>query len=1028
MKRIGSVIALMVLAMPAWAQGSRHDDIVFGPAGHPLANATVTVCVATATGAPCSPLAQLYTDDTLSVGAPNPLQTDGLGNYHFYAAPGRYQIQFSGAGVQGGVTMNDIILPSDPSSPVFSSVSTSGAISAQTMSLGGNLSVSGNAAVNGSLTVSGGPVPSTAVANNWTAPQVFTSGPYFRSGSPWFDVKGFCASGSQQQTTGSITGGQATLALASAIDFAACPTGSGQPGEGITIYHAGPAPTIAAPTAVSITPVGGTATTAYGYQLVANDYAGGVTAPTTALTISNGEPLGSLSATIYNNVCFTTSAGAESYTLYRSVSGGAYAYLSTFFDSTPPSIAYCFHDTNSNNNGQTWGTGTSTVPDWGSSTVPSAAADDWCQTTIASGAGTASLTLSANCPNSATGKIVKHDDTPAIQAAVNACNVASGGVVYFPVSGNFNMGNINWPDTRAGRGWIILDLVGQLTITYPITFGSPAGGGRSQNFFRITGNGGTTATGNNSSQFPFMNSGHINSGFVSPVIHTVYQNATSLAPFVFDNLSIFNRGIGGGDGIVSEGGNSSGLTIKNVDVAVTGTGLKIGYGGIAGGANGPCTGGGGFGAYVDHSTFTSYFAGDALTNCDGWDIDLTFGMAYFDTVTLVGQGIHTMGMGTTEWDHIYQESGSTLGFITWDTSAGTCTPTCGLNTFRHVEISDSGGGANAYFINTVNGTSTPANTGIDLEEVEGITTQLVAGTTPIASCTVIQNGPITPDQAVGGCTVSSGMINGRFAATGGGHQINAPANMLAGSGLTPFYSLSLGGTSGLTPLGIQGPTGYTGDYLDVLDPSSNIGGTVTKQVILDGNYIWHAYGFQQNTASTQSNWFGPLGNFVGGTTAELSASGSNSALGLKVSGSGDPLFIYDTSGSLQSFFSAAGAFSTAKAITSTLAAGTAPLVVASTTPVANLTAQYAQSTQFTGTASAIGGSSLTAGQCASGTVTITGATTSMSVAVSPATDPGTGFTWEGFISAANTVTVRVCNVTGGALTPASSAYNVRVIQ
>jgi len=145
--------------MPAWAQGSRHDDIVVGAAGHALAAATVTVCVATATGIPCSRLAQLYMDDTLSVAAPNPLQTDGLGNYHFYAAPSRYQIQFSGTGVQGSVTMPDVILPNDPSSPTFSSVSTSGAISARALSLGGNLSVSGNAAVSGALTVDGGPVP-----------------------------------------------------------------------------------------------------------------------------------------------------------------------------------------------------------------------------------------------------------------------------------------------------------------------------------------------------------------------------------------------------------------------------------------------------------------------------------------------------------------------------------------------------------------------------------------------------------------------------------------------------------------------------------------------------------------------------------------------------------------------------------------------------------------------------------------------------------------------------------------------------
>jgi hypothetical protein len=52
----------------------------------------------------------------------------------------------------------------------------------------------------------------------------------------------------------------------------------------------------------------------------------------------------------------------------------------------------------------------------------------------------------------------------------------------------------------------------------------------------------------------------------------------------------------------------------------------------------------------------------------------------------------------------------------------------------------------------------------------------------------------------------------------------------------------------------------------------------------------------------------------------------------------------------------------------------------------------------------------------------------MSSAVSPATDPGTGFVWEGFVSAANTVTVRVCNVSGSTATPTASAYNVRVIQ
>ena len=91
------------------------------------------------------------------------------------------------------------------------------------------------------------------------------------------------------------------------------------------------------------------------------------------------------------------------------------------------------------------------------------------------------------------------------------------------------------------------------------------------------------------------------------MIHSIYGGGP-LYPLVFDHISIFNRGRGGGDGIVSDGGNSGGLYINNVDISTTGTPLKVGYGGIGGGASGPCTAGGGFGVYVDHSTFNSAFS------------------------------------------------------------------------------------------------------------------------------------------------------------------------------------------------------------------------------------------------------------------------------------------------------------------------------------------------------------------------------------------------------------------------------------
>ena len=134
----------------AHAQGSRKDDIVLGPTGHPVPGATVTVCQATATGTPCSPLAIIYTDATLTVSAANPLQTDGLGNYHFYAPSGRYVIQISGPTITGTQTYRDVIL-----APDSSTLGSGSDISAFSLALGGNLNVAGNATINGTLTASG---------------------------------------------------------------------------------------------------------------------------------------------------------------------------------------------------------------------------------------------------------------------------------------------------------------------------------------------------------------------------------------------------------------------------------------------------------------------------------------------------------------------------------------------------------------------------------------------------------------------------------------------------------------------------------------------------------------------------------------------------------------------------------------------------------------------------------------------------------------------------------------------------------
>lgn len=89
------------------------------------------------------------------------------------------------------------------------------------------------------------------------------------------------------------------------------------------------------------------------------------------------------------------------------------------------------------------------------------------------------------------------------------------------------------------------------------------------------------------------------------------------------------------------------------------------------------------------------------------------------------------------------------------------------------------------------------------------------------------------------------------------------------------------------------------------------------------------------------------------------------------------------------------------------------------------TATTSTSLSLTGVSSSIGGGALLAGACASTTVSITGATTSMPATAGPNTYPGDGTTWLAYVSSSNTVTVKVCATI--ALTPTASTYNVRVI-
>lgn len=202
-----------LLAPTLAAQGSRKDDIVFGPSGHPVAGATVRVCQSTATGTPCAPLAAVYTDATLTTTSANPFQTDGIGNYHFYAPAGRYLLQISSPQINGTVTYPDVILPSD-----VSSTGAGNDISAFGLTLGGNLSVGGNATVSGTLTTTnfdpGAFTPSTLQVSGdgcFGGPR-----PYLDVTCPTFGARG---DGGSLSATCSITASSKSLVCTSNPGF-----------------------------------------------------------------------------------------------------------------------------------------------------------------------------------------------------------------------------------------------------------------------------------------------------------------------------------------------------------------------------------------------------------------------------------------------------------------------------------------------------------------------------------------------------------------------------------------------------------------------------------------------------------------------------------------------------------------------------------------------------------------------------------------------------------------------------------------
>lgn len=107
MKATIRFLIMFLIAVPSlFAQGARKDDISLvnnGGIAFIGTGSTVRVCTQPASGTPCTPLANIYSDSALTQQITNPFPTDSNGNYFFYALPGIYDIQVTPI---GGSTQN----------------------------------------------------------------------------------------------------------------------------------------------------------------------------------------------------------------------------------------------------------------------------------------------------------------------------------------------------------------------------------------------------------------------------------------------------------------------------------------------------------------------------------------------------------------------------------------------------------------------------------------------------------------------------------------------------------------------------------------------------------------------------------------------------------------------------------------------------------------------------------------------------------------------------------------------------------
>jgi len=948
---------LLVVFVPVGSgQGSRKDDIVLNRFGQPVAGATVTVCTSGATGTPCSPLASIYSDVALTQPLSNPLSSDGQGNYHFYASPGRYVIQISGAGVSA-TTIPDVLLPADPTSPSFQTLSVAQNISALNLNLSGNLTVSGGVSS-----------PSTLSAPQQGSTAPVQIGPHWYAGT----ASGQCtAPNAPNVVVETISSGTGSIGTASYQYKVALYNRNG-------ITNMGPATTYAAPSGTTnriVIQVSDKSyySGCYGYRVYVSSDSGNTFWQQNAWTL----PAAGISSWTRNAaglVTITTSAAhgfipGESITISGAAAGSNSTSINGTFTlvgqqaSSPATLFFFQAASLGADTGSSGGTGT-VIAGLGADPAGHFAPGDFILSTILT-SGTQGPTtntatidsiqvaLNATCTyatnSCANGALIVPQGSTALTTPLIVSNQEAVMGVNSPLATGKSTLSCSWKDPNLGCVMVMfadgvrvegLDIE---SAGHGLMLNGWGPGYANQNQYVRNNNIATTDTTGNYSAIYFhagtFYDEHFENNELEGSLADVQMDAVSGA-WWFLSGSRWNaaNGFSGSSGLsgnyllsVSSVTDPDRAQLRNSfanAVAMVEVSNIIGE---------SATG----------VMFDATNLGLKLKNVDVADASPVATLpALIRLGSDANSGTANFGFGAICEDSYFQPASFTAN--TWFQFIGS-----NYNLFPGLTMRNcQGGQTNAIDYNNVSLGVTIENSSV--YPYESATNNKIINLPPTGTVPTVIGTPYNGlNQTLYGMNLLSGCTIFKL-----------PKYVAADE---QYWCMATGSDMRV----------YGGDP------------AVASNFFM--RFPFASGGGQQWYANDGASLIFQVNGLSGANTVTHYGSG----------------FRFNSNQASSNYFTFGGTPSAVRTITWPDASGTVGYVLS-------------------GTTGSLGGSALTAGTCSSTTVTISGATTSMTATASPSSDPGSGYYWLAFVSASNTVTVRICAAASG--TPTSTTYNVRVIQ